>query len=293
MASTAASATSKIKRRPASKRGRKTFNECDHYGQRSSLRRAIRESLRDAAASIPAVVAAGASSAPALDVAASPSLIMGSLSLPLRSQHRHLASDAPIVSPSPSPPSSSGSSREQLSLVSASLLGPAPLQTPLTSFSPTLFSSTLGSSLSSSTSSSPSGLAQSPSSSLSPSSSVTSESLSPSAPRSSVRRKRRGNATPADVAKGLLQGFSPTSSPHSRGRRGGWHGIKEIVGEGRERGSLVYLVEWEGSDPNTGVMWPCSWVSHFEPNEPNREMENHAQGSKSAAIYSSLNYLLI
>ncbi|KAI8625644.1 hypothetical protein F5Y19DRAFT_479406 [Xylariaceae sp. FL1651] len=39
--------------------------------------------------------------------------------------------------------------------------------------------------------------------------------------------------------------------------RKGWHSVREIV---NEVPSGLYLVEWEGLDPLTGVMWPGSWV---------------------------------
>ncbi|KAI0400823.1 hypothetical protein F4802DRAFT_601585 [Xylaria palmicola] len=37
----------------------------------------------------------------------------------------------------------------------------------------------------------------------------------------------------------------------------GWHGVRQIFNE--VPGGL-YLVEWEGRDPRTGVKWPASWV---------------------------------
>ncbi|KAI0427349.1 hypothetical protein F5Y09DRAFT_316452 [Xylaria sp. FL1042] len=39
--------------------------------------------------------------------------------------------------------------------------------------------------------------------------------------------------------------------------RKGWHQVREITNE--VPGGL-YLVEWEGQDPRTGVKWPASWV---------------------------------
>ncbi|KAI1213201.1 uncharacterized protein F4807DRAFT_471645 [Annulohypoxylon truncatum] len=41
----------------------------------------------------------------------------------------------------------------------------------------------------------------------------------------------------------------------------GWYRIRSIVTEMRNRsGGLIYLVDWEGTDPRTGVSWPSSWV---------------------------------
>ncbi|KAI1174137.1 hypothetical protein F4777DRAFT_411495 [Nemania sp. FL0916] len=39
--------------------------------------------------------------------------------------------------------------------------------------------------------------------------------------------------------------------------RRGWHEVREII---NETPSGLYLVEWEGLDPATGVKWPASWV---------------------------------
>ncbi|KAI3320450.1 hypothetical protein HD806DRAFT_506411 [Xylariaceae sp. AK1471] len=43
----------------------------------------------------------------------------------------------------------------------------------------------------------------------------------------------------------------------STSMRKGWHRVHEIVNDAP--GGL-YLVDWEGQDPRTGVMWPASWV---------------------------------
>ncbi|KAI1088185.1 hypothetical protein F5B19DRAFT_472311 [Rostrohypoxylon terebratum] len=41
----------------------------------------------------------------------------------------------------------------------------------------------------------------------------------------------------------------------------GWYRIRSIVTEMRNRsGGLIYLVDWEGTDPRTGISWPSSWV---------------------------------
>ncbi|XDG01022.1 hypothetical protein ABKA04_000637 [Annulohypoxylon sp. FPYF3050] len=42
----------------------------------------------------------------------------------------------------------------------------------------------------------------------------------------------------------------------------GWYRIRSIVTEMHNRnGGLIYLVDWEGTDPRTGVSWPSSWVA--------------------------------
>ncbi|RYP68597.1 hypothetical protein DL771_006569 [Monosporascus sp. 5C6A] len=88
----------------------------------------------------------------------------------------------------------------------------------------------------------------------SPSATATASLLGPLAtPKASPphRKEKRGSVSGGvvDESQGVL------SAP-----RKGWHGIKEIVGEGRDRGNLVYLIEWEGCEPRSGIMWPCSWV---------------------------------
>ncbi|RYP02144.1 hypothetical protein DL764_005939 [Monosporascus ibericus] len=88
----------------------------------------------------------------------------------------------------------------------------------------------------------------------SPSSTATASPLNPLAtPKASPphRQKKQAsvNGDVVDESQGVL------STP-----RKGWHGIKEIVSEGSDRGNLVYLIEWEGCDPKSGIMWPCSWV---------------------------------
>ncbi|KAI1393307.1 uncharacterized protein F4822DRAFT_8134 [Hypoxylon trugodes] len=55
------------------------------------------------------------------------------------------------------------------------------------------------------------------------------------------------------AAKADTQGI-PTS-------RKGWYRVRSIITEAQNRdGRLVYLVEWEGLDPRTGIGWPSSWV---------------------------------
>ena len=91
------------------------------------------------------------------------------------------------------------------------------------------------------------------SSSLSHATSAVSSAEPATQPQRGKNRATRGDHTTKKSKGGSL--------PSSSACRGGWHRIKEIVGEGRDRGDLVYLVEWEGSDPKSGTMWPCSWVS--------------------------------
>ncbi|KAI0503114.1 hypothetical protein F5B22DRAFT_575026 [Xylaria bambusicola] len=54
------------------------------------------------------------------------------------------------------------------------------------------------------------------------------------------------------------------SGSEASSTRKGWHQICEII---NEVPSGLYLVEWEGRDPRTGVKWPASWVciSHTSP----------------------------
>ncbi|KAH9886152.1 hypothetical protein F4778DRAFT_483224 [Xylariomycetidae sp. FL2044] len=47
----------------------------------------------------------------------------------------------------------------------------------------------------------------------------------------------------------------------------GWYRIRQITNEVRMLGNLVYLVEWEGTNPMTGVGWPASWVDAEDVSE--------------------------
>ncbi|RYP58764.1 hypothetical protein DL769_008822 [Monosporascus sp. CRB-8-3] len=187
------SATSRITK--ASARNRKRA-EGSSYGCRSSLRRAIRESLRDAPPAARAIASVPDSVAP----------------------RTPLAFTLPGSPPSPSP--------EHSTSTSASTTGASCPSAPSASTS-------LASSLSSTATASPLGPLATPKA---------------SPPH---RKKKRGSVSGCvvDGSQGVL------STP-----RKGWYGIKEIVGEGRDRGNPVYLIEWEGCDPKSGVVWPCSWV---------------------------------
>ena len=166
------------------------------YGHRSSLRRAIRESLRDASA-------AAAVTTSVLD-----SIVVASTSLKSssRSYLHH-----PLKNRRKTRPCSTSSSASSI-------------------------------------------LINSPSPS---SSSPTSSALSSAEPATPVRSDKSKIAQVSRTTDKSKEG-SPLSSS---AQRKGWHCIKEIVGEGRDRGDLVYLVEWEGSDPRSGTVWPSSWVS--------------------------------
>ncbi|KAI8961029.1 hypothetical protein F5Y11DRAFT_243968 [Daldinia sp. FL1419] len=44
--------------------------------------------------------------------------------------------------------------------------------------------------------------------------------------------------------------------------RKGWYRVRSIIAESYNRnGNLAYFVDWEGYDPRTGIGWPGSWVS--------------------------------
>lgn len=43
--------------------------------------------------------------------------------------------------------------------------------------------------------------------------------------------------------------------------RHGYYCIKDVVAEVTRNGATQYLVEWDGTDPSTGVEWPADWVS--------------------------------
>ncbi|KAI0845059.1 hypothetical protein F5Y00DRAFT_247181 [Daldinia vernicosa] len=44
--------------------------------------------------------------------------------------------------------------------------------------------------------------------------------------------------------------------------RKGWYRVRSIITEAHDRnGHLIYFVDWEGHDPRTGIGWPGSWVN--------------------------------
>lgn len=42
---------------------------------------------------------------------------------------------------------------------------------------------------------------------------------------------------------------------------GNWWNIKDVIDERLEKGVVHYLVEWDGTDPNTGQPYDPGWVS--------------------------------
>ncbi|KAI2636531.1 hypothetical protein GGS26DRAFT_499682 [Hypomontagnella submonticulosa] len=103
----------------------------------------------------------------------------------------------------------------------------------------------------------------------SPSSTKTSPSTTPSR-RSrrqlALKQSRRqlgnklGSAHPSYSSQGAQEDKVDTNGILTS--RKGWHRIREILAEARNQdGHLIYFVDWEGSDPRTGVSWPGSWVN--------------------------------
>ncbi|KAI1477828.1 hypothetical protein F4774DRAFT_427010 [Daldinia eschscholtzii] len=44
--------------------------------------------------------------------------------------------------------------------------------------------------------------------------------------------------------------------------RKGWYRVRSIINEAHDiNGHLIYFVDWEGHDPRTGIGWPGSWVN--------------------------------
>ncbi len=221
---------------PGPKPSSKERNHSRH-GHRSSLRRAIRESLRDAS-TLSAALAFGDVDS----LSGSPSS-PDSSSLPepdRRHNHECRVSSPDRSLPLPPPISSSGPCSQQRRM--------SPIVPPSSSSSPRL------------------GIPSPLCSSAPASSSAIPGTGDASTSRDGAKKKktkRRGGAA-ADEPERMPSTSTPApklTPTLCRGHRGGWHGIKEIVGEGREHGRPVYLVEWEGQDPNSGVMWPCSWVN--------------------------------
>lgn len=69
--------------------------------------------------------------------------------------------------------------------------------------------------------------------------------------------KRRRSSRPPTSTQTTIPS-SPSPSPPSEDEE--WYAIKQILDERRKRGRLEYLVDWEGTDRNTGRPYPQSWV---------------------------------
>ncbi|KAI1306659.1 hypothetical protein F5Y03DRAFT_136839 [Xylaria venustula] len=72
----------------------------------------------------------------------------------------------------------------------------------------------------------------------------------------SVGRSSPGDGKAQNISGSEKLRVIPSSSELVSARKG-WHHVRQITNE--VPGGL-YLVEWEGQDPRTGVNWPASWV---------------------------------
>ncbi|KAI1465203.1 uncharacterized protein F4812DRAFT_136492 [Daldinia caldariorum] len=199
--------------------------------QRSSLRRALKESMRDVT---PIGSLAAITHSPPPTLSLTPPITPGFISV----------ESSPQSSPS--------------SLANTSTMPPASLPTP--SLIPTDTRSPLNST--------------STPTSISP-------LLSNKKPRISQKQHRkqlRGGLNYADIKgskslgctkleKGCEQSehMDVMDKPDTNGvptSRKGWYHVRSIINEAHDvRGRLIYFVDWEGQDPRTGIGWPGSWVN--------------------------------
>jgi hypothetical protein len=87
-------------------------------------------------------------------------------------------------------------------------------------------------------------------------------------PPISRRRHRSPPTTTFKLPASAKRVASPAGFDFSNGipaRRKGWYRINAIVDETRRPDRVKYLVEWEGTDPETGMAWPSQWVWRDNP----------------------------
>ncbi|KAI1804329.1 hypothetical protein F4811DRAFT_285735 [Daldinia bambusicola] len=199
--------------------------------QRSSLRRALKESLRDVAA-IGTLTMITPSRPPTLSL--TPPITSGFIS----------AESSPQLSPS--------------SLANTSTIPPASLPTP------SLILTDTRSSLNST--STPTFI---------------SSLLSNKKPRISQKQRIkhiRGKLSYSDIKENKSPGCTKLGKGYERSgymdvmdkpntngiptSRKGWYHVRSIINEAHDvNGRLIYFVDWEGHDPRTGIGWPGSWVN--------------------------------
>ncbi|KAI1121553.1 hypothetical protein F5Y10DRAFT_288326 [Nemania abortiva] len=82
-------------------------------------------------------------------------------------------------------------------------------------------------------------------------------SSTPTLPTSDVQQQILTSASPVESTLGNGKSQCTSNDLQSIATRRGWHQVRGIINE--VPGGL-YLVEWEGRDPRTRVKWPASWV---------------------------------
>ncbi|KAI0840333.1 hypothetical protein F5Y06DRAFT_237524 [Hypoxylon sp. FL0890] len=250
------------------------------HAQRSSLRRAVQESLRDpsavAAFNTPPSPISHPSSRLSSSVSRGNAIPQrNSLRRALRESLRNVTATPAVATPSALPSltqtltqTSSSDSISSIDSVSSALSTPA--TTPLTSITPLLSASPFPAATA----------ARSPSTT---STSTLASSLRSS--RSSVPPQYGGqhvsdsSLAGSDISEGSKDDYGRLLNESEDERRGhaaatgevdtngipttrkGWYRVRSIIAEmPNQNGRLTYLVDWEGRDPRTGLGWPSSWV---------------------------------
>lgn len=80
-----------------------------------------------------------------------------------------------------------------------------------------------------------------------------------------MSKRRRRSKPPSPTWSSISSPSPPSPSPSPPSDDDEWFAIKEILDERRLRGRLEYLVDWEGTDRNTGRPYSQSWVSRSFP----------------------------
>ncbi|OTA76187.1 hypothetical protein M434DRAFT_18524 [Hypoxylon sp. CO27-5] len=188
------------------------------HAQRSSLRKAIQESLLD-----PSAVAASTAPPPDLAPQSSHTPQRSSLRQAIKQSLQDTTATAALTTSLASP---------SLTLTSPSKL-------------------TSGTDSAQSIPSTPAATSQTP--------------ATPPSASSSLSELSNGSDYAPDGSEGGGHGPAAVTNVGTNGAlpsRKGWYRVRSIIAESRnQKGALIYLVDWEGLDPRTGVAWPSSWVN--------------------------------
>ncbi|KAK6949897.1 hypothetical protein Daesc_008220 [Daldinia eschscholtzii] len=82
---------------------------------------------------------------------------------------------------------------------------------------------------------------------------------------SDTKRNKSLKRTELDRGHERSENLEVVDKPNINGiptSRKGWYRVRSIINEAHDiNGHLIYFVDWEGHDPRTGIGWPGSWVN--------------------------------